>query len=83
MNVKFLKQIREDLGLTRYAMAKALRISQSSYDYYEQSGDSMRLAVLARLQELSGKDPGVFFEMIRNEFCGKSTVRKTKKTKNK
>ncbi len=66
--MKFIKHIRKQLGLTRYALAKELNIASQSIDHLEAKGIAMKLDSLCKLRKVSGLSWSKFGEMLDKEF---------------
>lgn len=52
--MKFLKDIREERGLTRYGMAKLLGMIPGTYYNYEDTAQGIQLAALVRIKRRLG-----------------------------
>lgn len=52
--MQFLKKLRDEKGLTQYAMAKYLGILQQTYIHYEREAKGIRLEVLGDIREKLG-----------------------------
>lgn len=68
MNVKFLKTIRENLGLTQYGLAKKLGVMPNQVANFEEKGRQMPLGMLCKIRELSGLSWEELGEMLDKEF---------------
>lgn len=60
--MKTLKQIREEKGVTKVAMARHLRISGPTYDIYEANPQRMRVETAKEAAEFLGVElADIFF----------------------
>lgn len=72
--MKFLIQIRDELGLTNYAFAKRLGVNTTAVDRWEKMAregikpQKLSLSVIAKLPEVSGKSPKWILDRIREEI---------------
>ena len=72
--MKFLIQIRDELGLKNYSFAKKLGVTTTTVDQWERNAregkppTSIHLRVLSRLSEISGRSPKWILDRIREEI---------------
>lgn len=66
--MRFVKEIRESLGLNQYQMAHKMGLEpMQRYVGVEESTKAIRITNLVRLWELSGLSPRAFMEMLKAE----------------
>lgn len=59
--MKLARKIREELGFTRYKMARELKMSDAQYKQLEEIGKNPSLATLKKLFAVSGWDAATFW----------------------
>lgn len=74
--MKWVKKIREELGLKPYSMAKLLGVIQQTYINLEDNARGCRMEVLVSIKEKSGKSWKEIGELIEAEVA---ELRKKKK----
>lgn len=78
--MKFIKEIREELGFNPYVMTKKMEIKTvQQYLSFEDSKQAVNVENLIKLWELSGLSAKAFMERMREEVNGKHNGRETKK----
>ena len=66
--MKFIREIRENLGLNHYKMSKAMNMrSVQEYIAFEDTKYSVNVKKLVKLWELSGLSARAFMELMRKE----------------
>ena len=81
--MQFLKKLREDRGLSLYAMAKALGLIQQTYIYYETKANGVRLDVLIKVKEYFNLSWAELGEMIEKEVIFQSKKKKKEESSKK
>lgn len=70
--MKFIKKIRENLGLNPYKMAQEMGMNTvQEYISFEETKRSVHIKKLVKLWELSGLSAKAFMELIQEEVSDK------------
>ncbi|NEP63132.1 MAG: helix-turn-helix transcriptional regulator [Symploca sp. SIO2G7] len=75
--MEFIKEIRQELGLNPYKMAKEMGIKTvQQYMSFEEAQRSVNIERLVKLWKLSGLDARAFMERMLQEVSDKQNKRK-------
>ena len=67
--MRFLKKLREDLGLKPYSMAKRLGLLTNTYVYYEEKAEGIKLEALSDIRRKLGLTWNQLGKMIDEEVA--------------
>lgn len=70
-NVKWLSEVRKEMGISLYAMAKKLGMIEASYRYLENEAQGCKIATLVKVKKVSGKSWEEIGTMFEKDTDGK------------